>query len=1804
MRIVLFVLIMAVTMQVSALNISARQTTPAPNDKQLVFSLNSNVFKSSDIGTYTHEKLLKCQPNIQGAYEFTSANRLTLYPSHSLQAGTSYRCKLNQSKFSQQSSNSALFTTEALYAVIERFGKMITLTFNAKVSPSKLQSHLKISRSKKFSKSALDYSLSSNKKQHRFVALINEDVSKDRLSVTIDKMLSPSLRSSISENLSSEKLPEVHFDAKRKTMTLTAKPRFLAQNNGKLAIRLYLPHYFYSSTPVKPFISIQGMPTFTVGSPNYLYSDERRKYNISKDNQRYVDISGDFQSGKTYQITVRKGLKAEYDYQLRHDQTFSVTMGDRKQFISFESDKPYLSSAGEVGISSVNTQKATIVVEHLLDQNYRYFVTFNAGNKDYLGNMVSEVGRKTFHLGGTKNKFSQYKVNIKAFMKDFKSGVYRLTIHYDKDKKSTKAVYFSDIGITTKIANHQMFIWTTKLSNSEPIDDATVKIFSNKNELLKQVTSDGNGVAIVNLKDIANKHPESIEVSTDDEQSFLFLNNKLNSANTPFRASKQDKYKSFIYFQSKLIRPGNDAHILILLKDKNYIAGNRLPLQVTIKDPTGYKVYNQTLHTNSHGAIDLQHFMADNYKTGKYQLHVKLGKYIIGSSSFSVENFLPQKIKNKIAFKESALKQGDLLHATVSSRYLFGAPGSNLKAQARLSAVSKVYVNDKYKGYNFNNEILAKTNVSNYLLRNKTLRLNAKGSAEIIFDTQISQNPPSILQAQLALTVFDDGRGVAAYKKIDIFPYKSMVGLKIEDSSIEKGQNIRAKTVAIEPQLGKKLSRKLEVIIKKSHWEYYYDSRGYYNWHRRYQEYDRFYINSGKGIDVKMAASGDYTIEVADRLSGHSSTRNFRVSGWDYTPIDPTSDMATIQVKLDKKRAKAGFKKGDTLHVDIKSPLKKGHMLLTLESDKVLWHKVIEISKATASLDIDLDFDISNGAYLRTHMVRATNTPSKLIPFRASSVTFIKPDKTANRQKVTIDAPKITTSNHKQLIKVTARASSSVIVSVVDEGILQIKGQRPPKAFAFFERIMKEKIALYDLYDKVMHYLTKGKLLSFGGDGSKRLARERKHLGPKTGAKRVKPFVYWSKIVKTNAQGEVSVNLPIPAFNGQAKIVAVAFDKNSIGSSSQDIVIKDDIIIKPTFSRFIHIGDELKVPLRIFNTSDIKQTLSLKASTSRQLSLDLGSSSLTIKPKSSQLITATLKALSFGKGDVNIVATTQSGKNFFTKVELPVTSAYALQTKVYKGETTKPLTFKVDPKYFSDAHTKLYYTISDSYLAQLRGSVNTLIGYPYGCAEQTSSKLLGMLYIDKFIKGANDQHTLDLLADRKRFIQEGIYKLYGMQKHSGEFGYWKASSYVNPYASIYASDVMLELKRQGFKIPNSMLNKIYQALRNQSRGYGHYRYGSTSYFERMYASYLLSREKQLDVSTANTLYDQKIYQSSVVSRYMMAAILKEAKLFTPLNKVFAELEGFHYNSLSTKRHLDRSFYSRNRDLAFALYIHATHFKKNDLSARLLEGIAKELKNVYSTQDKAFIMRAMLANYKDSANRSMSATVQYNKQSHTYNKTISREDILKEASISITPKSGVVNYAFEVSNYIEKDLRHLPLYRQSSNVKINRLYVDEKDSPIDPSSLEVGDLFYSKISIQSSQKLKNLVVSNRIPSCFEIVNERLQNHKRSNAIKNSTNFKPDYEDYRDNQVITFLNLLQPLRKYSSATRSYSLQANTQTFYQAMRILSHGKCQFPAAVVEAMYDGRINSYDKAYKELIISKKAAKRGKHNPSNLLQKW
>ncbi len=1549
------------------------------------------------------------------------------------------------------------------------------------------------------------------------------------------------------------------LDNKRKAMVFFDKPCFIGFDDGRLGIRVYFGGDFYSDSKIKSYIKIRGVKHFSLTDSKYIDYDERERLHLNEKSETYIDIIGDFRSNQKYKLTFKRGLKDSYQYQLRDDISFDILIGNRKSALHFEDDRPYLSSIGEIGFESVNLDEVNIYIEKIPSINFRYFINFQEGDEEKVYKSSVEVFSKNITLSNTKNEFVKHKFSIKSFTDRYKSGVFRVVMKFG-NKSVEKIIYLSDIGISAKISKDQAFISLASLSSTEAIKNAKVEIFSDKNVFLASGKSDKNGICIINKKGLWSKNPKSIVVTTSDDKNFLTLHDSLNEFLISEKNSIENRYKAWIYLQSRLVRPSSKAKILIVLKDKDYESAQNIPVRVDVRSPDYRTIYKKVHKCNSIGAIEIVLDIPREYKTGTYKISVKLGDIVIGSELFLVETFMPQKIKNKIIVNKEIFSKDEPISGTLKSSYLFGAPASQLSVEAKLNAFVKDYTNDNYKGFSFTNLLLAQDNKLNYLDIRKDLKLSNSGEAKFFFDTSIDQKVPSILKAQITMSVFDDGREVSSYKSVDIYPYSSMVGVKVSGKNFERGERLKAQTILIDPLSGEIKKGTLQAVIKKQIWHYFYDARGYYKWEKEVEEIDRFDIEAGESINKIIDANGNYILELHDKDGLHSASQEFFVSGWEYDNIAPTNEIEKVQIEVDDIL----YQKGDILEASFKSPIMKGRALVTLESDKIYFHRVVSIKQGSASLDIPIDFDIKDGVYLSVSVVRSSDKASVLVPFRAFGSKFIKPDRTEHKINLSIEAPKISHSHDDITISVSCDKNSYILISLVDEGILQIMDQKVPTPFDFFTLTPMQKVAFYDLYNQLMHSKTKGKLLEFGADGGDELLMSQKHLSPENAAKRVKPFLYWSKLIKSDDEGFASVDLKIPAFNGSAKIVAISIDKDNIGASWRDLIVRDDVIVKPTYPRFALVGDKLKVPVRVFNTTSKEFEVALDFNSSDQLSLENLPQNIKVSANSSKVFEVDLYAQNLGKAEVRINAKV-CDKIFYHSIELPIYSANSLQTKVFRGETSKRTTIKIPKEYFSKEGTKVKINLSKTYKAQLKGSIDDLISYPYGCAEQTSSKLLALLYLNSFVKNDNSLYSKNLLKDREMFINEGIIKLANLQYDNGDFAYWETYGEVNPYASVYASDILLSLKDSGFGVPSHVIDNIYNALSDIAQ-HGRDRY---SYFDRLYASFLLSSHNKIDQSIINSMYDNSFYKDSdIVGLYMMAYILKNANLDSAFKNIANKIKNFDYLSMKNRNQLGGNFYSKSRNLSFSLFIHLKTFGKDKMAFDLLEKVAKNFKHLYSTQDKAFALRAIGEYYRDNQDDKIDLKLTLNSDA----KKITKESTIYEKLISdtivIDPQGKTLNYTVEVSGY-------LPLKTDTKNklfnkrINIQSTFVGESGKKININNFKLGDMIYSKILLKNRDKLENIAVVQRVPSCFEIINERLFSSSRSSNVQNSKNFNPSYQDIRDDRVLTFINLSK-----NSLT----------TFFIPVRITTKGECQIPAVFGEAMYDSRIYDYSENANSLI--------------------
>jgi hypothetical protein len=155
--------------------------------------------------------------------------------------------------------------------------------------------------------------------------------------------------------------------------------------------------------------------------------------------------------------------------------------------------------------------------------------------------------------------------------------------------------------------------------------------------------------------------------------------------------------------------------------------------------------------------------------------------------------------------------------------------------------------------------------------------------------------------------------------------------------------------------------------------------------------------------------------------------------------------------------------------------------------------------------------------------------------------------------------------------------------------------------------------------------------------------------------------------------------------------------------------------------------------------------------------------------------------------------------------------------------------------------------------------------YPYGCAEQTTSKGYAALELDEAT--AKMLGVDGLNAKQRRERMEGAFgRLAAMQVSSGHFSMWGDGDYINQSLTPYIVEFLLDAREAGFAVPENMLQKALKALNEDllAGGAPFYGYDHRDHMKFAYqahAGYVLARVNRAPLGTLRALYDNSRKQS-------------------------------------------------------------------------------------------------------------------------------------------------------------------------------------------------------------------------------------------------------------------------------------------------------------------------------------------------------
>ena len=1676
--------------------------------------------EQSLIGKVTHKKIIECSPEITGAFEYGS-DSIFFYPKKPLAKGISYSCKKGDSKVKFYGGDFVLSN------MIEYSGDTFLAVFNDEVSEDEFAANFKIYDKQNLAKQNIKYKIVAKTPKSFQIKLLE---SGDNLVFAISKNLKNTSGINLADDfevVQKVSNPDENFVDKPKAKTMFLNEvEGISLDNGKLAARLYLKDWIDSDN-IKKFIKVEGVNSFEVGEMEYTsHQDADGEYYYY-----YIDItSKDFKPQTTYKVTFYKGFGDDYSM-LRENSSFNVAFGDLKPFLEFTDSGTYMSSLGEIGIKSVNTNTAKVVVEKLKEQNLRYFLNFT---ETPLDNYAEEVASKNYEIGGAQNEMQKSK--IKLDFAEGGDGVYLVTIYYDKDKSVQKAVYLTDIGLSMKVSKDEVFLFANRLSKNEVVANADVKIYSTKNNLIASGITNDEGVFKFNKKDIG-KDVSSAVLTLGKEQSFIALsqNKRLNEESNLDAKDRSETYSAYLHFASNIIRPQENIKGEIIIKNALFKSLSNMPVKLKIKDPQNKTILDKSVNTTELGVINFDE-PVNSGLTGTFKFEVIFANKIIDSYDFSVESFTPQRIKNDVSLEKEIYALGDVMDVKLQSAYLFGGVAANLKGDVTINLYQQDYKNDKFKEYKFSNGEYAANGLDQSV---KQVELDDEGKGETVFRLENKSKIASILKGTAVFTINDDGKNVSASKSFSVYPFDAMVGIRANDTYIDANSKLTLNFVSVDPLKDEELKDRQKAIeIKKEIWDYNYDKDGYLRWHSRYEKVFSDTL-SGNEFVYDFKQSGDYVVTVSDILSGHSANLNVYVSGWDYGgTLQPTKELAKAKIKLNQKV----YKKGDSLNVDVSSVLKSGIGIITVESENVKKYKVVNIENNVANAKFDLDFDFE-GLYVTASIMRVAD--NDVLPFRTYDKVYAKADKSYRATNVSIEAPKVVKSNSKFKTTVKTEPNAEVTLFAVDEGVLQVTNQKLKSPLDFFDKILNDGVLDYDIYANLSGFKKDGKVLSFGGDAAAALKEMRmaKFASP-VDKKNIQTYIKM-QTAKAGADGIANFEIEVPSdFNSEINLAALSVVGDKLGFSVNAVKVKDDIILKPTQTAYLIKGDKINYSLRVINTTKEPKKVALSLDTN--LNAKLGVDSIELKPEENAKLNFTVDANATGKAYINFTA--NDGKEGYSySQKLDVISAYPLSTYAKTFYASEKKTFKLD-----EGLNDITIDASSSIKGVLSTNSDKLVNYPYGCAEQRSSKLFELNFLT--LGGGDSKEAKAREADRKRFVLSGMQDVIKMQKTDGSIGYWNQLSYTNNFASVYAIDMLLTLEKSGFTLDSGVKSKALGWLRD---------FDPVNNFQALYAAYILSTQGKLDRSKLNALYDQKRYEGGALEGYLMAATLKNEGLTEESKKV---LKGVSDNFFNEQSDDPSDFGSNVRNKAFILLLHANHFEKNEFSDSLADFLIKNVDKLYSTQERAFTLRALRAYIKDVSSENKFKLIADGREL----------DFSGRGAINVTPKKSEITIVPEgnasvylgvsASGYKKLGVNHK---FDKRGLDIYRTFVDKDGKEIDINALKVNDVIYSKLTLRTDKFIRNGVINETISPCFEVINENIVPNARTEATKSSLTL--EHQNIEDDRVLSF----------------YSLYYNDDedTLYTPLRVVMSGKCMLPAVITENMYDESMSDYDLAQHEFIV-------------------
>jgi uncharacterized protein YfaS (alpha-2-macroglobulin family) len=1393
-----------------------------------------------------------------------------------------------------------------------------------------------------------------------------------------------------------------------------------------------------------------------------------------------------------------------------------------------------------VNINGRNLDKLDINI-YKVDRDYLVENITGLRNILNLGDVKKELVQSFTHDIEKQRNNNYFHDNIEFVLQE--AGIYIFEAKSEYLVTKT-AVVVTDNILVVKSDSKNTLLWLSNRITGAPVKGAKVIVPSQDSVKEGETDKDGLVTLPIDLKKyssaiIAAVHGDDIAVS-----------------DAYFYRSYQPVMMYF-YTDRPIYRPSHKVRfkgVLREIADDEYLLPKNAKADIVIMDPRWKEVKKSTVDLTEYGTFSGEYDVPGEPPLGRYSVQVNYGGYTY-HGYFTVQEYKKPEYFVTISPEKGAYIMGDSIKVDTASEYYFGAPVQ--EADVTWEVYERQYYYPWWRDYRYSWYLSSQKGGYYYgygrgnIVSSGSLTTDKEGIASFEFDTKkLSYNSVYTI----VVKVTDKSRKVVESETtVMVTKGEFRIDVKTNKYSYKEDEDVFVK-VTTKDFIGRTISKMLDVEVRRT-------------LRKDKNSKEELFLKrtiktsqEGKAeFDFKVDKVGRYEVVISatdSRGTKITGTRSVYVYNYSYSYYENTGKG--VEITPDKDM----YLPGDTANLTISTRFAGSYALITVEQRRLYEYKLVKIDGNSAVIPIKLTDSYKPNMTVTASIVNNNNflTEQKTIivlPEDKFLTIDIVPDKEKYKPGE-IASFTVRTTDYKG-----NPVPAEISFALVDESIYALMSEQSINIRQFFYGLqqnwvqtrtsfnfyfwgqtggaMKEEAKpasmAMDMVAETEGFAARAPMEKGLGGEKKKFRSDKDDSIAFVEAKvreKFKDTAFYRANITTDESGQAGfeVTLPDNLTTWRASVKGVTKD-TLVGQESRTILVTKDLLVRLELPRFFTKRDKGTVTGIVHNYLDeakkVKVILTVAKNSPVPIEV-IGDSELIVEVGANEekRIDWPVDVVRSGEAEITLKALTDEESDAM-KLTLPIMPHGIMQhfgdAGVVEDERLITLTIPQDSL---NESAKLKLILSPTVANMVTESLEYLIGYPYGCVEQTMSRFLPNIMVSKTLQNLGHEvpKEMENLPD---MVKKGLDRLYNFQHSDGGWGWWEQDA-THPFMTAYVVYGLTEAKRADFDVAPDVIRRGINSLTSQIKG-------SDDINVTAYMVYVLANANRIEKKYINKIYDD----IDELNNYSLALFAETLYMAGDKDKANAALKRLIKSAESaggrvffkSKVRRGHGWYDSDTEAtAYALKAIVRIDPKNEIIPKIVLWLANSRtgNRWYNTKDTAAAVMALSEYLKTSdemePDYSFSVSVNGEKlgdyritkdNMFSFDGSILVANPLLRADenkIRIVKKgSGKLYYSAFLKYYSnEEDLREA-----SSGISVEKTIlkkVDGKWSEFD-GELKVGEEIKVILEINGSKGYEYVIIEDPKPAgCDEVI----RSYEKSGSRRN---FWWSNVDYRDEKMAVFI-----------------------------------------------------------------------------------